>query len=149
MDLSNLNIFSELARSGKTTSFSYETFDRQTDGNPRTASTSFVWLPFSAITINFTYHPLYELFFHRSYLKTTTINMAHTQTTRLNHITLRAGKKCGTSCWGWSPGHSVRKISYRAQRQITKIRTNNNNKDIQRLKYNRTTTGADFIGHRS
>ena len=44
----------------------------QTDCKPRTASTSFVWLPFSVNTITFTYHPLFELFFHRSYLKTTT-----------------------------------------------------------------------------
>ena len=58
----------ELAR-GRQLLVSYETFDKQ-----RTASTFFVWLPFSANTITFTYHPLFELFFHRSYLKTTTFS---------------------------------------------------------------------------
>ena len=47
------------------------TFDK-----PRTASTSFVGLPFSANTITFTYHPLFELFFHRSYMKTTTLSFS-------------------------------------------------------------------------
>ena len=60
-----------LAHSGKTTSRSLRDI-WQTDCKPSTASTSFVWLPFSANTITFTYHPLFELFFHRSYLKTTT-----------------------------------------------------------------------------
>ena len=41
--------------------------------------------------------------------------MTHTQTICKNRIALRAGKKGGASCWGWSPGLSVRKISYRAQ----------------------------------
>ena len=42
MDSSNLNIFSELARSGKTTScFLWNIW--QTDCKPRKASTSFVW----------------------------------------------------------------------------------------------------------
>ena len=45
MDSSNLNIFSELARTGKTISrFLRDIW--QTDCKPRTASTSFVWLPF-------------------------------------------------------------------------------------------------------
>ena len=71
MDSANLNIFSELARLWKTTScFLRDIW--QTDRKPRTASTSFVWLSFSVNTIAFTYHPLFELFFHRSYLKTTT-----------------------------------------------------------------------------
>ena len=43
-----------------------------TDCKPRTASTSSVWLPYSANTVTFTYHPLFELFFHWCYLKTTT-----------------------------------------------------------------------------
>ena len=76
MDSSNLNIFSELARSGRTISrFLRDIWqtDRQTDCKPRTACTSFVWLPFPANTITFTYHPLFELFFHRSYLKITTV----------------------------------------------------------------------------
>ena len=61
---------------------SYETFDK-----PRTASTSFVWLPFSANTITFTYHPLYELFFDRSYLKTTTFPfLANTSLVNLMHF---------------------------------------------------------------
>ena len=43
------------------------------------------------------------------------ITMTHTQTTYINRIALRVGKKMGASCWGRSPGVSVRKISYRAQ----------------------------------
>ena len=58
-----------LARSGETTSRSLQDI-WQTDCKPSTASTSFVC--FSAYTITFTCHPLFELFFHRSYLKTTT-----------------------------------------------------------------------------
>ena len=61
-----------LARSEETTSRSLRDI-WLTDCKPSTASTSFVWLPFSANTIMFTYHPLFELFFHRSYLKTTTV----------------------------------------------------------------------------
>ena len=73
MDSSNLNIFSELSRSDKKTSHFLRDI-WQTDCKPRTASTSFVWLPFFLFyTITFTYHPLFELFFHRSYLKTTTL----------------------------------------------------------------------------
>ena len=51
------------------------------------------------------------------------ITMTHTETTCLNRIALRAGKKKsgGASCWGWSPGLSVWRISYRAQTKITKI----------------------------
>ena len=71
MDSSNLSIFARLARSEKTTRFLRDIW--QTDCKPRTACTSFVWLPFSANTMAFTYHPLFEFFFHRSYLKTTTI----------------------------------------------------------------------------
>ena len=56
---------------GKTTSH-FLRYIWQTDCKPRTASNFFVWLPFSANTIAFTFHPLFELFFHRSYLKTTT-----------------------------------------------------------------------------
>ena len=62
---------SSLARSEKTTSRFLRNI-WQTDCKPRTTNTSFAWLPFSANTM-FTYHPLFELFFHRSYLKTTTI----------------------------------------------------------------------------
>ena len=58
-----------LARSGETTSLSLRDI-WQTDSKPSTASTSFVWLPFSANTITFTYHPLFEFFFHRSYHNT-------------------------------------------------------------------------------
>ena len=65
MNSSNLNIFSELARSGKT-------FDRQTANRERLVLLLYDFL-FSTNTITFTYHPLFELFFHRSYLKTTTI----------------------------------------------------------------------------
>ena len=72
IDSYSLNIFSELAHSGKTTSRFLRDIC-QTDCKPRTASTSFIRLPFSANSIAFTYHPLFELFFHRSYLKTTTI----------------------------------------------------------------------------
>ena len=72
MDSSKLNIFPELRSLGETTSRSLRDI-WQTDCKPSTASTSFVWLPFSANTITFTYHPLFELYFHRSYLKTTTI----------------------------------------------------------------------------
>ena len=43
------------------------------------------------------------------------ITMTHTQTTNPSHIALRAGKKRGVSCWGWSSGPSVRKISYGTQ----------------------------------
>ena len=60
-----------LARSGVTTSRSLRDI-WQTDCKPSTANTSFVWLPFSANTITFTYYPLFELFFQQSYLKTTT-----------------------------------------------------------------------------
>ena len=50
MDSSNLNILCELARSGKTTSrFLQDIW--QTNCKSRTATTSFVWLPFSANTI--------------------------------------------------------------------------------------------------
>ena len=76
MDSSNLNI---LARSGKTISrFLRDIW--QTDCKPRTAGTSFVWLPFSANTITFTYHSLLELIFHRSNLKTTTTIKQRNQT---------------------------------------------------------------------
>ena len=64
MDSSNLQ--------GETTSRSLRDI-WQTDCKPSTASTSFVWIPFSANTMTFTYHTLFELFFHQSYLKTTTI----------------------------------------------------------------------------
>ena len=45
MDSSNLKLFSELACSGKTTSLFLRDI-WQTDCKPRTARTSFVWLPF-------------------------------------------------------------------------------------------------------
>ena len=71
MDSSNLNTFAELRTLGED-NFTFLTRNL-TDCKPRTASTSIIWLPFSANTITFTYHPLFELFFHRSYLKTTTL----------------------------------------------------------------------------
>ena len=71
MDSSNLNIFSELSSLGG---------DNFSDCKPSTASTSFVWLPFSANTITFTYHPLFELFFHWFNRKTTTHTHTHTHT---------------------------------------------------------------------
>ena len=71
MDSSNLNIFSKLARSGKTTShFLWDIW--QTASQERIVILLYDFF-FSANTITFTYHPLFELFFHRSYLKTTTI----------------------------------------------------------------------------
>ena len=39
------------------------------------------------------------------------ITMTHTQTTCPNHIALRTCKKRGVSCWGWTPGLRVQKIS--------------------------------------
>ena len=75
MDSSNLNIFSELSSLVETTSCSLRDI-WQTDCKPSTASTPFVWLSFSANTITFTCHPLFELFFHRSYMKTTTQSIA-------------------------------------------------------------------------
>ena len=69
MDSSNLKIFSELAHSRKTTSRFLG--DRQTASRERLVLLLYGF-PFSANTITFTYHPLFELFFHRSYLKTTT-----------------------------------------------------------------------------
>ena len=68
IDSSNL----QLSSLGKTT-YRFLRDIWQTDCKPRTASTSFVWLPFSANTIAFTCPPLFELFFRWSYLKTTTI----------------------------------------------------------------------------
>ena len=50
--------------------------------------------------------------------------MTRTQTTYINRITLRAGKK------GARPGLSVRKNSYRAQTKTTKMQTNNTDSDI-------------------
>ena len=85
MDSCNLNIFSELARSEKTTScFLRDVW--QTDCKPRTASTSFVWLLFSANKITFTYHPLFGLFFHRSYLKTTADILMQSFSLFITHI---------------------------------------------------------------
>ena len=73
MDTSNLNIFSERAKLGEDNfTLSYETFDRQIASRERLVLLLYDFL-FSANTITFTYHPLFELFFHRSYLKTTTL----------------------------------------------------------------------------
>ena len=71
MYTSNPDIFSDFSSLGETTSYSLRDI-WLTNYKPSTASTSFVWLPFFANTITFTYHSLFELFFHRSYLKTTT-----------------------------------------------------------------------------
>ena len=60
-----------LAR-GKQLLVSNETFDRQTASRERLVLLLYDFL-FSVNTITYTYHPLFELFFHRSYLKTTTI----------------------------------------------------------------------------
>ena len=52
------------------------------------------------------------------------ITMTHTQTTYINRIALHVGKKGARPAWGWSPGLSVQKISYRAQTtKTTKIQT--------------------------
>ena len=62
------------------------------------------------------------------------ITTTHTQTTYTKRIAVRAGKKRGASYWGWSPGLSVRKISFRAQTKtnIIKMQTHNTNSYIQR-----------------
>ena len=49
---------------------SYETFDRETANRERLVLLLYYFLS-SSNTISFTYHPLFELFFHRSYLKAT------------------------------------------------------------------------------
>ena len=69
MDSSNLNIFAELSSLGEG-NFSFLT--RHLTSRARLVLPLYDF-PFSANTITFTYHPLFELFFHRSYLKTTTI----------------------------------------------------------------------------
>ena len=58
---------------------SYETFDRQTASRERLVLLLYDFL-FSVNTITFTYHPLFELSFHRSYLKTTTISIVFVYT---------------------------------------------------------------------
>ena len=49
-------------------------------------------------------------------------------------VSLFARVKRGVSCWGWSSGLSVKKISYSAQTKtkIAKMQTHNTNSDIQR-----------------
>ena len=68
MDTSNLNIFAELSSLGEE-NFSFRT--RHLTSRERLILPLYDFL-FSANTITFTYYPLFELFFHRSYLKTTT-----------------------------------------------------------------------------
>ena len=57
------------------------------------------------------------------------ITMTHTQTTYINCIALRAGKKGARL----AEVGALRKVSYRAQTtKTTKMQTNNTNSDIQR-----------------
>ena len=65
---------------------SYGIFNRQTASRERLVLFLSDFL-FTANTIAFTYQPLFELFFHRSYLNTTTISLVQNQAhTRRNKI---------------------------------------------------------------
>ena len=75
----------------------------QTDCKPSTARTSFLWPPFSANTITFTYHPLFELFFppvlskdHNTYTHT------HTQHTDSLYLSLSLSLSLYGKWWVWS-----------------------------------------------
>ena len=81
MDSSDLKIFSELSLFGED-NFSFLT--RQTASRERLVLLLFDFL-FSANTIAFTSHPLFELFFHRSYQKNTTYIYIYIYTNFIKH----------------------------------------------------------------